>query len=316
MAETATFNHTEYIQKANEREAAGRQTSGTAVLDKPEPKAETKAEPAAAEPAKQDDSHESVKLPRSVRRELNRLREEAAEARGQLTAMREIMTRGGKLEPEAAKPAAEDAAAKPARDKFATDAEYTEALATWSAKQVTDQAEQSRQTEDRIRAMSAKAQEDMALIPDWEAHQRDAVENGPEFKPAEHGTLMLLLGTSEYQALALDYFATHADEFEEMLALTPKPAKQIEEFRALEGHLKRVYSQLKKGAPKPKEESSTAEGAKKEEKPAAAKLPKPSESAAARGGSAPDTTVSPYLEDGKTINPAWKEMRNQRERGR
>lgn len=312
---TTVFNATEYIQKANEKEAAAR-TPGLAPIAT----RTVDPTPAATEPEGQ-----TPKLPSSVRRELNRLRVQLGEAQGELKILREIKVpeKSGEKTGEKATEVVQEAAGEPQRAKFPAgavgDVDFTKALAKYTTDQTNAVRDQQAATAQRIKDMGAKCEEDFKLIPDWKAHAKDAEENGPEIKwdAPENYQFSMLLGTSEYQAMALDYYATHPDELQEIVAM--KGVAQIAEFRALEGHLKREYSKLKKQAATPAGQQTDGKGEKKEVKPAEAartKLPQPSESVAARGGSAPPTEVSPYLADGKTINPAWKEMRNQKERGR
>lgn len=296
-----------YIRQRDEAEAAKREGKPAPVA--PAPVEVKPAEPEKKPSEKEDDEedHGGVKLPRSARREMNRLREDAAEARGRLAALQEMIDKG-LISPTQAKKAdaapVEDVNAKPVRSKFATDEEFTEAMSTWVANQVAARIAQQTQQKELIEQMAAKAIDDRALIPDFDAHA--AADEHEPVDWAKQPTLLYLLGTSQYQALALDYFATHADEFDEILAVSEKPEKQVEEFRALEGHLKRVYASLKKAqGEKPPEPS-------REAKPKAPKLPEPSESAAVSGGSAPAAKVEPMLPGGK-INPAWEAQRNQRE---
>ncbi len=297
----ADFNATEFIQKRNETEAAARNPTLAPVVAKV-------IEQPATEPADQ-----TPKLPSSVRRELNRLRTQLGEAQGEIRVLREL--NGDKKAADA------EANTEPKRDKFTAgaqgDAEFTKALVKFTNGQEQAVKDQNAALAQRITDMGKKCEEDFKLIPDWEAHAKAAEEDGPEIKwdAPENYQLSMLFGTSEYQALALDYYATHPEELEELVDL--KGVAQISEFRALEGHLKREYSKLKKQAMEGAGKQTATEV--KEKKPAEAarpKLPEPSESVAARGGSAPPTEVSPYLADGSTINPVWKEMRNAKERGR
>ncbi len=305
------FNATEYIKKANEKEAAARSPQPALAPVAARPVGETVP---VAEPEPQ-----TPKLPSSVRRELNRLRIQLGEAQGQITILKELA--GNKPATEATQK--QEPAGEPTRDKFpagaAGDADYTKALVKYTNDQTNAARDQNAQMAQRIKDMGEKCQEDFKLIPDWEAHAKEAEENGPEIKwdAPENYQFSMLLGTSEYQAMALDYYATHPEELEEIVAM--KGADQIAEFRALEGHLKREYSKLKKKGTETAGQQTDGKGGKPETKPAETarpKLPLPSESVAARGGSAPPTEVSPYLPDGRTINPVWKEMRNQKSAGR
>jgi hypothetical protein len=96
-----------------------------------------------------------------------------------------------------------------------------------------------------------------------------------------------------------------------MLDLTKKnPQEQIRLFHRLEGRVEGLY-------PKPatdKKDDAAAKPKTAAERDAAKH--KPSDAVAARGGSAPDSSPKPYLEDGKTVNPVWLARRNERERQR
>ncbi len=315
-----SFDAVQYIKDQNEKEAANRVGA---------PKVEEPAKPveAAVSVAETDDLEEEAdetlevseriprgtkKLPRRFRAKFNSLQDQLAETRGMLKAYQAM---GKTPDGEEKKEPAPDPEAKPQRADFADEATYLEAIAAHAGRLEAAKSEQQRQWQDRLREMHAKAQEDIKLIPDYAEHAKAAEGDGPnavEFTAAEHPTLMALIGTSEYQALAWDYFATHPDEFEEMLGLTVKngnSTEQVAEFRALEGHLKRIYKTLKV---KPADAKEPA----KEPEPKPVKLPKPSESVATHGGSAPVGEPKPYLADGKTINPAWVARRNERDGAR
>ena len=311
---STTFDSVAYIKAQNEKESAARTGIAPPKVDPKEPeKPKEPVAPVAAEPDEEEHKEqEHQKLPRSVRRELNRLREEKAKAEGMLAAFQAM----GKTpaEPAKAEPAV-DADAKPERDKYATEAEFAEAIGLWAAKQESKRIESNQGIQQRMLEMDEKAKLDIEIIPNWAEHAASAESGKPNFvafSQAEHPTLALLISTSEYKAWAVDYFFTHPDELEEMMELTKKtdkngyPVEQIAEFRALEGHLKRVARGLKAKGEEPKKEEPKKEEPK-------AKIPPPSESIAPRGGSAPPGEVSPYLADGRTMNPAWKEARNIRE---
>ena len=303
------FDAAQYIKDQNEKEAANR--VGAPKVEEPAKPAEAAVAVAEPEDPEEKQEKEHAKLPRSARREMNRLREELGRTKGMLEAFEKM----GKPPAEDKKEPVPDPEAKPQRADFTDEASYLEAIAAHAGRLEAAKSEQQRQWQDRLREMHAKAQEDIKLIPDYAEHAKAAEGDGPnavEFTPAEHPTLMALIGTSEYQALAWDYFATHPDEFEEMLALTVKngnSTEQVAEFRALEGHLKRIYKTLKVKPADKKEEA-------KEPEPKPVKLPKPSESVATHGGSAPVGEPKPYLADGKTINPAWVARRNERDGAR
>lgn len=304
------FDAAGYIKTANEKDAAIR--AGKPV-ETPAAAATTEVAKPATEvvkPAEEPHARSS----RSERREIRNLLRQVGELTGRLKVYEET----GKQPVAAADPDA-----KPERAKFASDAEYTAALVGWQGKQESGKQAEQAEFQQRITDMAAKRDEDIKLIPDWEAVSKAAAadEDAPVFTLSDHPTFHMLLASSEYQALAMHYFAQHPDELEEILELTDKPAKQIEEFRALEGHLRREYRKLKAAAPaghkgdkgEKRPEQKAEEKKAEPEKPPEKKLPRPSESVSVKGGSTPAGEVSPYLADGKTMNPAWKEQRNMRE---
>ena len=277
------------------------------------PKVEAKPDVKAAEPVKAVEPEPSQpKLPRSVRRELNRLREElgAAKALAGMAAEKPEMK------------ADEDA--EPTRAQFHTDAEYLRATQKWDrvqeAKQRTAEAAtgtQSEQERTHLKAMDDKAAADIALMPDWDAVSKAATEDedAPELVPAEHPTLMGLLATSDVRAFALYHFAKHPAELEAMLELSKSPGAQIRAFAKLEGKLEKVYSDSKAAqATDPeagkKDRKNLAEADPEKAKPgetaggANPPKPKPSAEVAARGG-------SPAPDEPAIGSPAWMLKRNQ-----
>ena len=269
-----------------------------------------KADPPATEPeAKKADEPEPPRLPRSVRRELNRLREELGAERA-----RRELAEAGKPEPKAAPK--EDA--EPQRKDFGTDAEYLRATQKWDkaqeAKASAKTAEAGTQQEQfaaHLKAMDEKAVADIALIPDWEEVQKKAAddEDAPEFAPDEHPTFMAMLAQSDVRAFALHHFAKNPDALESMLALTKDPGAQIRAFHRLEGRLEKEYASDKaaqadpakgKTADTPQKPQGRAEP-QQEAQPA---KPKPSSEVAARGG-------SPAPDEPAIGSPAWMQKRNQ-----
>lgn len=310
------FDITQYIKTQNEAEHA---IPGTPVVPPiAPPVAEVKAAeppPAEVKPAPAAEPPEEG-LRRQERRKLRELETANAEMRGRLSAFEEqwkASLAGGK--PASAEPPP-DPNAKPARTQFATDADFTEALARWASRQETDQARQVREFEQDIQRATIKCREDVTLIPDWAAHQKDLEENGPECNLNEHTVLANLLATSRHQAFVLDYLATNHDELQELIDLKSKPQELIEAFRGLEGHVGRVERQARNAAAKVQKEVEKPP-AKEEEKPPAPakkKLPPPSDAAAPKGGSAPNMDVPTHI-NGK-VNPAWIAKRNAEEASR
>lgn len=304
----------EYMKAQNEREV-GKVPEAKPTPGQPEPKPETPALPVAATAGdpegEEEDNHaqEVGRLPRSVRRELNQLRRHVGELEGRIAAYKEmgLSPKEAKVAAEA-EPPAPPVKTEPQREDFASEAAYTKAIAEHATREVLSQEAENARMREHIAAMTRKAEEDAKLIPDYDKAV-EAAKDLPVFSAEEQPTFMLLLGSSEYQALALHYYTQNPNELKDMLAMSGKPEKQVAEFRALEGHLKREYAKLRKAgavaaAPPPAPKAA----------PTPPKLPAPSESVAVRGGSAPPMKESPYLADGKTINPAWTAQQNERER--
>jgi hypothetical protein len=310
---TPVFNATEYIQKANEREQLSRDVKPAAASTEA---AAAPAKPAEAEPTSEEKTEASARASRSQRRLLRQL----GEAEGRTKVLEEMLHLTRPAAAATAK-AENTEDPEPARDKFQDDASYNRALGRWEARQeatktvaqALGQKEQIESLRDQVRAADAKAQEDKAIFDDWDQVQKDALEDGPEFNPAEHPVFMGLLATSDQKAKILYHFGKHADEFEKMLALSDakNPGQQIRMFARLEGKVEKLYEKGEKkaeAASNKKTDDKKPTAAERDAKKAA-----PSESVAARGGSAPPNTVSPVLADGKTLNPQWKERANQRE---
>ncbi len=269
--------------------------------------------PAAAEP----EDHQP-RLPRSVRREMNKLREEIGSWK-----TRAELAEAGKATAPAAAPK-EDA--EPQRSAYGTDAEYLRATQKWDkaqeAKTSTKTSEETQQQEAfvaHLQAMDTKAAEDMKLLPDWDAVSKKAMEDedAPEFAPAEHPTFVALLAQSDVKAFALYHFAKHPEQLEAMLELSKDPAAQIRSFHRLEGRLEKEYDSTQKAAQaseagKPKEDRKhPAEAAKPGGTATGANpvKPKPSSEVAARGG-------SPAPDEPAIGSPAWMLKRNQEQFGR
>ena len=303
-ATSEQFDAVAHIKAANEAESAIR-------AGKEAPKPEATKDPAVV-PERAPEG-EQPHLPRSVRREINRLREEAGELRGRLKAYEEL----GINRPAAAKAAeATKEDPEPLRKDFGTDADFNRALGRWDARQEVSKAEAKAATKEgqkaeidalraEVEASEAKAQTDIkTLFPDWEAVSKAAADDpeAPEFVPAEHPVLMTLLARSDVKAHLLYHFAKEPAVLEKLLAMTGKDQnKQIVAFHRLEGAVERLYAK----APEKKAEKASETAAERD-----ARKPRPSESVVVRGGTATDGAPSMLLADGKTINPAWKAARN------
>lgn len=332
---TESFDARSYIDKRNQAEQATRSPQAATI----DTKTETKAAAAAATAGTEHQQEEETqgRLPRSARREINRLRDEVGRLTGQLDLLKElgiIKTDGVVGKTETAKQTAiEDP--QPQRKDYADDAQFQTATAAWTARQETRKelgkrdelaaGEQRNQAfRQQIQAMQAKTQEDLVLFDDWDTVKAAAAEAGEvEFAPEEHPQLMALIALSDVQAGIGYHLAKNPKVLQNLLSLTKRPEEQIKAFHRLEGQIEGLYytderrkaAQARTAAGKGKTET----GAGKDRKPAegtsrerrAAALPAPTESASAAGGSAPATDVQPVL-NGK-INPAWKALRNERE---
>jgi hypothetical protein len=247
-------------------------------------------------------------LPRSVRRELNKLRRENGELAGRLSMMQELQASGFTKTEAKAEIAKLEADAEPTREQFATDAEYTKAVAKWEVrqelakeKQMSAAAAQEREFLDTVAAAQAKFEADVARFDDW-AVVSEAMED-IELNTAEQATFIGLLAQSDQRAAVLYHLAKNPDEREKLFKLAP--AAQIKAFHRLEGRVEGLYG---------KAETKTETKTETKPKPTAAELdakkPKPTEAVAAKGGTAVESLPPMMLADGKTLNPAWKAARN------
>lgn len=328
-----TFDPAAYIRNANEKEQASRDGKPAESRISAEPGKPAEGGSTAGTDGEGD---HQPRLPRSVRREMNRLREQLGETRGRLAAYQEMGVRppaasgkSGETAGAEAKPAADP---EPQQKDFATTEEYLRAIGRWegrkearkAVREVKDQQnaeQQQQQFAEQIQTMGAKMAEDVKLFDDWDAVAKEASEDPEvEFVPAEHPQLMTLMALSDVQAGVYYHLAKHPKEMEALLALSSKPQEQIRVFHRLEGKVEKLYYEGKpaqggKGDDKSPSKNRTEpeKGASQKQQQGTTRLPKPSEAAAARGGSTPAGEVSPLLAEGKTLNPAWREQRNQRE---
>ncbi len=298
----------------------------------PTPAEPAKVEPKAAPVAKEEEPH---KLPRSVRREINRLREEAAEARGRLAAYEELRAKPAEAKPTAA------VETEPQRENFNTDLEFMKATAKWEAKQY-DSERQKQTTQQQsdaeftahVSEMHKKFREDIPKIaPNWKELVA-AADHEPEeddfetpeafeeahdnwkmvqYNPAEQPILQGLIDSSEVMAHVMLYFVEHPKEFRKLLDLNKNPGGQIRLFARLEERAEKLYSKEEAAqAPEPekakKDRTHLAEAPKAAGRnPETIRLPKPSSEISARGGSPPPEAPIPG-------SKAWMDMRNRMER--
>lgn len=307
-AAPAAFDPAAYIKNANERDRARREGKTVA------------APAAAAAPATETKTDPPVRLSRSERRAQNRLREELGVERGKrelLEAQLQELQKGKTAE---IKPAAADADPEPKRTDFQSDAEYNRAMGRWDARQETKKELAKRDTtaaneqqlaalREEIAAADRKAEDDKKLIADWDDTAKAAQDDPeqPEFTPADHPYLMRMIATSDVKAFVLHHLAKNPKEMQKLLDLSGDLEKQAAAFRRMEGRVEKLHTKPAAKTAETKTETKTETAAERD-----AKKAKPSEATAATGGSAPATQVSPVLADGKTLNPAWKELQNSR----
>lgn len=330
MAETVEqaipeFNPTDYLKQANERQAA--QQSGKVLpviaAKAVEPIKETaKVEEKTTEQTKEaKEDHEAARLPRSARRELNRLREQAAEERGRRIALEEMIRGNGKQ----AEPKADDP--EPQREQFATDSEYNRAAGRWDARQeakkTVAEANKGTQAEKdqaaftaHVVAMDKKAAEDIKSIPDWDEVAKAASEDedAPEFSAADHPEFVQMLSMSDVKARMLYHLAKNPDVFQKLLDMTGDFGAQLSAFKRLEGKVEMLYTAEQKqeaaqasdkGKAESKDRNHPAEAqAGRNSLERDAQKSRPSTEVAARGGTA--TPEEPAIG-----SPAWMAKRNQ-----
>jgi hypothetical protein len=277
---------------------------------------QAKAEPVAEEskPEAPKDQHEesTPNSRRSMQRQINRYRDEAAELRGELRAIRETLSRNGAA-PDA-KP--ESADAEPKRENFRTDAEYSAAVGKWAAKaesqRLTTENEQMAALRDQIDRARDSLSDQSQYIKDWDKVLKDAEElTGLK----DNVQLQLLMTTSDVGAFLVEYFVENPNKWEDFC----KEKDEIElrrKFARLEGRMETVYNERQKAAQaskkEPKEPSKEERSHPAEEKSGRsatgngnqdARLPRPTSEVAARGG-----TAAPP--DPKPGTAAWMAMRN------
>lgn len=303
------FDSTAYIRAENEREAALR--SGKTI----EPAAPAKtADP--ADPAKSgeaDPAKPHIPLPKHVRREINKLRAEKAHLEGRLAAFAEMGVKPGeKAAAASGASSAGDEDPEPTRDKFGSDAEYAIALGRWDARQearkvlstrdeATAAAQRLTDVTKAIETADTKLAADRALLPDWDEVAKKATD--VEVDWTKHPNLYMRLAQSDVKAFVLYHFAKHPEALQSLLDVGGDEIRQDRMFSRLEGQVEKLYT-----TEKPKEEKAKPTAAELD-----AKKHRPSESVAPKGGSAPTISTPMLLEDGKTLNPAWKAEQNERE---
>lgn len=312
------FNSAEFLANRNAAEA-NRTAPKPAVPAKP---AEEPAKPVVAQPAapavdddgdddKPGDKRPEVHLSRSQRREMNRLRETAAEERGRRMALEAMIQNGGK-QPVPAK----DANAEPAREDFKTDAEYAAAVARHAAKaEVGKTAGESQIISDlreQISAAAALQADQVKVIPDWDK----IMEKAEDLEFGDQIPVQIMFATSDVRAHMIEYFVSNPKDWEKLISLKDDEIQQRRLFARIEGKVESVYNERVKAAQAaskepaketPKEDRTNPAEAQAGRTAASAgkdtRLPKPSSEVAAKGGSAPP--VEPEIG-----SPAWMDLRN------
>jgi len=324
QTETPKFDPIAYQKQANEQEQAHRNGKPLEPPVAEKPKEPEKPKEAAGE---ETDTEKERRVSRSDRRRLKAF-EEAAEWKGKAEALQSIVDRLGGNKSEAAPPSGQDDP-EPLRTAYSSDADYNRALGRWDARQeakkevsaVREEAtakEQREQWESHLRAMSAKAQEDIKQFKDWDEVAKAAAESEDaiEWFPDQHPTLMGLIASSDIQATVTYHFAKHPEELQRMLEMSKDPQAQIRAFARLEGRIEKLYS-----SEEPKKEvaaQAVEETLKDRTHPAEAQAgrnsavrdsgkPRPSTEVAARGGSAPPGDI-------RIGSPEWHRRENERER--
>jgi hypothetical protein len=308
VATPPQFDATQYIKQRNEAEQAAR--SG-----KPVPKVEEPAAPKTAEPpAKPAEDDHASQVPRSIRRELNRMREELGYERGRSETLEALLAKSRGTEEKPIETAKDE---KPARSAYASDAEFVAALAGWTTREELRKHDSERSQDDTLKAQNETLrQQIVSASQKFEADREtlketyeSAIQDGmsdeqPEIDWLKHPGLSILLATSDVRAGLLIYLAKHPKDVQKLLDLTPNPADQVQLFRRLEGKAESIYDSAKKPEPVAPKPTAAERDAKK---------PKPSEAVSPQGGTSitsdgPEPTI--LVNGRRVINPAWKAARN------
>lgn len=301
--ETApAFDPAKFVEARNAGKAVERPTPGT-----PEEK------PVLDKEAQEEQTERN--LPRHVRREMNKLREEAAFARGQLEAMKSMGTK-----PEVKEtPKIDDP--EPKRTDYAEgsdgDAKYQREAGRWDSRQETKRVlatkEESEASTRQIQAAIDKAntnfQKDMETYKDeWDKVLAETAddEDAPKFDPNERPGLTMLLATSEVQMPIWTYLAKNPEQLQKLLALKDQSPEEIQLFRRFEGRSESMYNAKQEVAQASGNTAKEAQNnAHSSEKAGQARAkPRPTADVAARGGSAAPDLPKPGTKE-------WVMMRNE-----
>lgn len=290
------FDYQAFAKQANEQEQAARDGKVAApVLPVEEKKTEEQPK---------EENKERRPFSRSDRRKLTTAIKAAEYERGRREATEQLLQQFQR-QPEQAKPVS----GAPKREDFASDAEYAADVARREVKSEVEKSEARRREDEQINKDVSTAneahQEQMKYIPDYDSVMDKA--NKLAGIPADN-YIGFFLGTSIYQAHVIEYFVENPDEWNAILALKDNVGKQERMFRQIEGEVRATYKQRKKAAEAPKKEEPKETSAERD-----AKKAKPSETVTAKGGQPADGTISMMMPDGRTMNPAWKHLQNQKD---
>jgi hypothetical protein len=258
---------------------------------------ETKTVKPETDQPKPETDQQEAHLSRSQRREMNRLREAAAEERGQRLAWERIAQ--GAAKPQAAI----DPNEEPNKNDFKTDAEYAAAVAKWAVKQEVSKTNENITINAAVKAEVDAANEKQAeqtdLIPNW----KDIFENADELDWGNNRDIEYLFAVSDVRPFVVEHFYTHREDWDKLLEL--KGVKQLAYFARIEGKCETVYNQRLEAAQAAKDKTSKDRTApeKAEQAREIKQLPRPSSEVSATGGSVP-------LPEPTVGSAAWMAARN------
>lgn len=289
------FDYQAFARQANEQEQAARDGKVAApVLPVEEKKTEEQPK---------EENKERRLLSRSDRRKLTTAIKAAEYERGRREATEQLLQQFQR-QPEQPKPVS----GAPKREDFASDAEYAADVAKREARSEIEKSERSRKEAEEINFEVLTAnnahKEQMEFIPEYE----DIMHKANKLIIGDDNFLEYLIATSSMQAHVIEYFVNNPDEWSAILASKGNQVKQGRLFAQIEGEAKATYKQRKKAAEAPKKEEPKETAAERD-----AKKAKPSETVTAKGGQPADGTISMMMPDGRTMNPAWKHLQNQKD---
>jgi len=292
----------------------------------PEKPAEPAAKPAKSAPVDDDEDEEPAhdgkpasRMPRSARR----LREQLAHERGAREMLERLIAQG--LTPKQAATVVADAepdpAAKPQRAKFTNDAEYFEALSTWTAAnaktQATEAVKEAKSNDEfmaQVRANTAKHDEDAATFEDWDEVKEVADQIVVPTK-AKMDFVQGFMARCKERARVEYWLGKHPDEANSMMEM--ELGDLAERLIELAVEVKYLYPKNEPAAQAP--QNANGKDRTPPEKPVQGgtaaerdlRKPKPTSEVSARGGSAPPDDPDPVK------NPAaWIARRNATRNGR